>query len=371
MPNSDAQVAAHFSSKRPILGICLKRYLYTPSGVATRRNTYIDIPLEIALPHFIHDEKTDKNGTTFGNFKLSLQSVVCHRGERVDSGHYVSLVRGQAPNATGDDNADPATLEDRWMLFDDLARERIRYVNIGEALREESPYLLFYQVQPIDGDPGNIEGGRNPPSYVSTNIDAGNTGISLSTVGSMDYVDSTVEVLRTGVTESSLEESNQGTSLSSERRSSITFTDASFASPKQDGQSWDVTNGQTSGNASLAVSRRPSKSSRQGSKSRPPSQSGEEKSRLSMSLTRLTGKLTKEKDKSEVTIAVIDPKDMDDSQAQALTLMTPNTTIDVSKLKKENKETKDSSRSRHIGQHHHLQRGKYKSEKPDRECIVM
>ena len=376
LPNSDAQVAAHFSSKRPILGICLKRYLFAPSGEAIRRGTYIDIPLEIALPHFIHDETTDENGTTFGNFKLSLQSVVCHRGERVDSGHYVSLVRGQAPNATGDDQSNAITTEGRWMLFDDLARERIRYVDIGKALKEESPYLLFYQVQPIEGDPGNIEGDQNPPSYASTNVDSGVGGISVSSMASINRVDSSLEGVPPSAAEPSFNEPNPRTSLSSERRSSIAFTDASFASPRQEGQSWDITNGPASGNASLAVSRRPSKSSRHGSKSRPPSQNGEEKSRLSMSLTRLTGKLTKDKDKPEVTIAVIDPKDVEDGHTQAILLTTPNTTTDAQKLKKDNKENKDRSRTKHIGQHH-LYRGKHKSEKseksekPDRECIIM
>ncbi|MCJ1400002.1 hypothetical protein MMC11_003205 [Xylographa trunciseda] len=379
LPNSDAQVAAHFSSKRPILGICLKRYLFTPSGEAIRRGTYIDIPLEIALPHFIHDETTDENGTTFGNFKLSLQSVVCHRGERVDSGHYVSLVRGQAPNTTADDPSDPFLAGDRWMLFDDLARERIRHVDIDKALKDESPYLLFYQVQPIDGDPGNIEGRGNPPSYASTNADSGIAGISVSSMASVSCVDGLIEGVRTGAVEPSPNEPIPRTSLSSDRRSSFAFTDSSFASPKQETQSWDVTTGQTSGNASLTVSRRPSKSSRQGSKSRPPSQSGEEKSRLSMSLTRLTGKLTKDKDKAEVTVAFIDPKDVEDSQPQAIATTTPNTITEASRLKKDSKDNKERSRSRHMGQHH-LHKGKHKSEKPekpeksekpDRECTVM
>ncbi|MCJ1283017.1 hypothetical protein MMC26_002344 [Xylographa opegraphella] len=388
LPHSDAQVAAHFSSKRPILGICLKRYLFTQSGEAIRRGTYIDIPLEIALPHFIHDETTDENGTTFGNFKLSLQSVVCHRGERVDSGHYVSLVRGQAPNATGEDHSDLIMAEDRWMLFDDLAHERIRHVDIGQALKEESPYLLFYQVQPIEGDPGNIEGGQNPPSYASTGIDSGTGGISISSTASMSCVDGSLETAQTSAAELSLNEANPRTSLSSERRSSIAFTDASFASPRQEGQQWDIANGPTSGSASLVVSRRPSKSSRPNSKSRPPSQNGEEKSRLSMSFTRLTGKLTKDKDKAEVTIAVIDPKNGDDFPVQAIPIKTPNTIIDTPKSRKDNKENKDRSRSKYIGQHH-LHKGKHKSDKtekaekteksekseksgkPERECIIM
>jgi hypothetical protein len=82
VPKSDAQVAAHFSAKRPVLGICLKRYTMLPNGTPKRLDTYIDIPLEIGLPHFISDDRMNEEGPLFGNFKLVLQSVVCHRGVR-------------------------------------------------------------------------------------------------------------------------------------------------------------------------------------------------------------------------------------------------------------------------------------------------
>jgi hypothetical protein len=151
---NDAQVAAHFSSKRPILGMCLKRYSVLPNGNAIRLNTFIDIPTEIGLPHFIQDDRLDENGPLYGNFKLSLQSVVCHRGNSVDSGHYISLVRGTnatLPSTSHSAETIPSTgNSDLWMRFDDLAADRITRVNIEEALKEESPYLLFYQIVPID-----------------------------------------------------------------------------------------------------------------------------------------------------------------------------------------------------------------------------
>jgi hypothetical protein len=150
-PTSDAQVAAHFSSKRPILGLCLKRYSYTADGRAIRLGTQIDIPIEIGVPHFIQDDNIDENSAFHGNFKLSLQAVVCHRGNSVDSGHYIALVRGQTTTngSTGS-----------WMRFDDLAATRIQVVDIERALREETPYLLFYQIVPIEGDPGSITAGE-------------------------------------------------------------------------------------------------------------------------------------------------------------------------------------------------------------------
>lgn len=139
--------------------MCLKRYSLLPNGNAIRLNTYIDIPTQIGLPHFIQDDKLDEDGLLYGNFKLLLQSVVCHRGNSVDSGHYIALVRGTnptaAPSTSHSFNSDSNPLlssdsQEHWMRFDDLAAERVTRVNIEQALKEESPYLLFYQIVPID-----------------------------------------------------------------------------------------------------------------------------------------------------------------------------------------------------------------------------
>ncbi|EMC96952.1 hypothetical protein BAUCODRAFT_121485 [Baudoinia panamericana UAMH 10762] len=172
LPTSDAQVAAHFSKKRPVLGICLKRYSFSDSGQAQRRDTYVDIPLEIGVPDFVSDDHMHEEGPMVGNFRLMLQSVVCHRGVSVNSGHYITLCRGKAPNAA--ENAqhtnassrrgsmDSEDAEDPWMRFDDLARERVSYVDIHKVLREETPYMLFYQVIPIGEDGRSI---HDLPTY--------------------------------------------------------------------------------------------------------------------------------------------------------------------------------------------------------------
>lgn len=81
-PTTDAQVASHFYSDRPLLGICLKRYAVTEDGDAVRRDTHVELPLQVALPHFIHQE----DPTLFENLKICLQSVVCHRGDSVHQG---------------------------------------------------------------------------------------------------------------------------------------------------------------------------------------------------------------------------------------------------------------------------------------------
>lgn len=162
-PMNDAQVAAHFSTKRPILGLCLKRYSFTLDGKAVRLDTQIDIPVEIGVPHFIQDDKIEDNGGLNSNFKLSLQAAVCHRGESVDSGHYVALVRGSAVPGSPDEKTQTTKV---WMRFDDLAPSRITVVDIEQALKTETPYLLFYQIVPIEGDPGSITTGEDSLSTV-------------------------------------------------------------------------------------------------------------------------------------------------------------------------------------------------------------
>lgn len=178
------------------LGICLKRYSVLPSGQAVRRNSHIDIPLEIALPHFIQDDAMFEDSPVFGNFKLCLQSVVCHRGTSVSSGHYVSIVRRTGPETRpaneSSNNSGPESLSrDSWIRLDDLAKERVAIVDVEEFLRKESPYLLFYQVQPIEGDPGNIADNRKtldldgPPPYTeSEHRHSGVTDVSMNLRGS-------------------------------------------------------------------------------------------------------------------------------------------------------------------------------------------
>jgi hypothetical protein len=225
----------------------------TNQGVGTRLDTYIDIPLEIGLPHFISDDcghGEEGYEPNFTNFKLSLLSVICHRGKSLDAGHYISLVRGHATNVplsnafptqptqsskalqttqaaqptrpaqpsdmTSSDettkpdlvqgssheplllNANqiqeesheplptepdkipqesiPAPQEAPWLRFDDLAKERISYVDIHQALKDEVPYLLFYQVQPIDDD--SISQRGDPPTYDEAIIEASTSELS-------------------------------------------------------------------------------------------------------------------------------------------------------------------------------------------------
>ena len=178
-----------------MLGLCLKRYSVTPTGRAIKLDTHVDIPIEIGLPTFISDDNMAADDSAFGSFKLSLQSVVCHRGNSVTSGHYIALVRPGSVTGGRSDRSE-ADESGYWLRFDDLATQRVTRMDIGEALVEETPYLLFYQIMPIEGDPGNITSGEFPPPYQATAAQAVG-GANLST-SSLSPAKSRSEVRSTG-----------------------------------------------------------------------------------------------------------------------------------------------------------------------------
>ncbi|KAL8829480.1 MAG: hypothetical protein Q9170_006152 [Blastenia crenularia] len=340
-PSNDAQVAAHFSSARPILGICLKRYMFLANGQAVRKSTFVDIPLEIGLPHFIQDDDMAEHGPAFGNFKLSLQSAVCHRGTRVDSGHYIGLIRTFH-------SGDPE--EARWLRHDNLAKDRVAEVNIEQFLSEETPYLLFYQVTPIDGDPGNIMEGAtltnhdHPPAYseswVKEAVDDPDRKFSLDPSTSTGSCSSDTAV---GI---SYDVKDRRPSSLMNGDSIAASTDAALRR-SIDGD----------GSHSRTVSRRPSKGNGPAiSNGSAPQVEG---NRLSASMSRLAGRLTR--DKSDNSIP---PSTAATSSGPSLEVREEPGINDRGKLKKE------KSRSK-LKDHQHLIKGRAKSEKPDRECTIM
>ncbi|KAH0522378.1 hypothetical protein TsFJ059_006231 [Trichoderma semiorbis] len=173
-PRNNVEVAMNLD-QRPVVGICLKRYAMTETGLPKRHNTYIDIPESMRLPHFMladgpHIEE-ETNGLAT-EYKLVLQSIVCHRGDSLQSGHYISFAR-VAPklltdNRRHDFDPPPDYEEAQWVRFDDLdIGRRVTFVDdIKESLKVEMPYLLFYQIVPMVDAPCPTESteGR-PPSY--------------------------------------------------------------------------------------------------------------------------------------------------------------------------------------------------------------
>ncbi|KAJ6438517.1 ubiquitin C-terminal hydrolase family protein [Purpureocillium lavendulum] len=176
-PRNDVEVAMNFD-QRPIVGICLKRYAMTESGLPQRSNTFIDIPDSLRLPHFMLAENPglDDVSELSTEYKLVLQSVVCHRGDSLQSGHYIAFAR-VAPklltsNRKHDFDPPPDYEEAQWVQFDDLETEnRVVFVDdIRRSLKEEMPYLLFYQVVPmVDMTCPSTEGTEaEPPSYIES-----------------------------------------------------------------------------------------------------------------------------------------------------------------------------------------------------------
>lgn len=308
VPTNDAQVAAHFSSKRPILGMCLKRYSFLSTGQAIRLNTFIDIPTEIGLPSFIQDDNMDVNAPIYGNFKLSLQAVVCHRGNSVDSGHYIAIVRGTSdnpgPNAAARTSVEPSRY---WMRFDDLAIERVTLVDIDQALKTESPYLLFYQILPIDEDAAAANLQATGPSSRASNAtldsDIGDIARKLLALSTNNTDDA--EELGSGrpsLEITSPERFAPGTS-NPVRRPSVAFSEPGHPSASKSrsvpSTSPRLVPTQEGSNGSRSFSRLSSRMTKSNSGSRTGSQSGE--NRIGTTFSRFAGRLNRERMASEDT----------------------------------------------------------------------
>lgn len=412
-PANDAEVAAHFSQTRPVLGICLKRYAMTNDGQATRKNTFIDIPLDIKLPHFIQEDMVSEDGPLMGNFKLSLQSVICHRGNSVHSGHYISFIRGTTQAADGDIGSSrrlsnnmnpPHYAEDRWIKFDDLADPRVQYVDIEQAMIDEMPYLLFYQVQPtyemtLPKCPEIL-----PPSYTSPTIGVTySTPTSTTRKGSMQdgYFDGAND--HSGRLSTEFEEPDgprRSINLSEERRGSLAFTDMSLTSTASTlVTSAPVTPGAVTPSGEETTGQRMSRAAaifRPANKSRPTSAAGE--GRLSLTLSRLNWRASKEQLNSKTEITKENPTEESitstDTPNQTTTSLESSepTAIDEThitideestpqskpkKNKKRDKSRDPGETAEHEHEHHHYHRSKGKAKERDkskdidRECGIM
>jgi hypothetical protein len=108
------------------------------------------------------------------------------------------------------------------MRFDDLAPSRVTVVDIDKALREETPYLLFYQIVPVEGDPGHITSGEeaiaSAPSERNTSInDLSSVSMSMENQPISGRTSSEMPVL----------DDPRGRSLESRRTSVISFSEKS------------------------------------------------------------------------------------------------------------------------------------------------
>ncbi|KKY36290.1 putative ubiquitin c-terminal hydrolase [Diaporthe ampelina] len=177
------------SVTNPDLGMRFRTLSREPiDGLAKRQNTFIDIPDSLRLPHFmmVDDAKVEEDSVLSQDYKLELQSIVCHRGDSVHSGHYISFARVNPKLLTDNrrhDSDPPPDYEDaQWVKFDDLALEnRVSYVDdIKESLKQEMPYLLFYQIVPMcDVTAASTAGSETePPSYNDSALNVATNGIT-------------------------------------------------------------------------------------------------------------------------------------------------------------------------------------------------
>lgn len=352
----------------------------TINGTPKRLNTYIDIPLEIALPHFVSDDNMEDEGPLFGNFKLVLQSVVCHRGVAVDSGHYISLIRANAHGRPDTSNSKDGDNEGSWLRFDDLSNPRVANVDIKKALRDESPYLLFYQVQPIDEE---LATRGEPPSYAEaqsgliSSVPSRETLIS-SPEGGVTDAESGGEWEKVKPTdvhpESVMSDEPVGrASMSSNRRSSVAFDDLESVSR---GRTEPHTPADESKTGFLSASRRGSRTWLGGTKSRPTSQSGE--GRLSLTLSRLTGRGSKDKltiaetesaDDPVIVVNSVDSQDTAPPETNSPVKEQKDSSLSRKKSKKGKKDHHRSKSRDPLGEH--SEKSKKAKNRPDRECSVM
>jgi hypothetical protein len=354
--------------------MCLKRYSFTPNGKAIRLNTYIDIPVEIGLPHFIQDDNMDEDAPMHGNFKLSLQAVVCHRGTSVDSGHYIALVRGTSPNAapsSSRDSATPVSTETpkHWMRFDDLGSDRITLIDIETALKTESPYLLFYQILPIDQDASLANLSDKPSSFVSDvtlDVEMGDVYRKLSSLA-VDTDGSTTEDVTSARPSFEITSPDNTTQplASAERRSSVAFSDPPPIGPPRSMPSMSPRLMAMEGDGargSFSFSRRGSRNTKSNSGSRAGSQPGD--NRISSTISRFAGRLSRDKMTSD------GEGEADESAIETDDAAADDLNLGPARLESKEKPGKDRGpRGKSKGKS--KEKSKDKSRKPDRECVVM
>lgn len=391
-------------NQRPVVGICLKRYLMTEDGLAKRQNTFIDIPDSMRLPHFMvaEDANVEEDSSLSTEYKLVLQSVVCHRGDSVHSGHYISFARVNPKLLTDNrrhDNDPPPDYEDaQWVKFDDLALEaRVTYVDdIKEALKQEMPYLLFYQIVPmVDVTNVSTAGSETePPSYndstlnvasIVTGPDSESQGFSRPPSG---YFDSSAfnsagpsirfssELERPPRLSLSVEEDGHRSSTllspGTSRRGSVAFSEpaGTAALTPENGLSPAVTPSEES--TAQRLSRAAAKFTKANSRSRPTSQAGE--SRISITMSRLNLKSRSKEPLRETG------ESLEDGEETPIASVAPERpSNDAGEGGKKDKDhhhhhhygIRGRQKSKSRGGDKDTDKAKHKGEVPDRECVVM
>lgn len=169
----DSQFNTSFPDTHLILPIVLKRYEYDSFGGTTKMKRRVEIPVTIDFNKFINQNSDDPLCPTCGHlvdWTLHFKSAVCHIGNSLNSGHYISYAR---MDATKDD-------EPYWLKFDDMNRDSrvtiIKDSNTSSMFDDlaENAYIIFYELdktchhrqRPSDDEDDEIE--RREVDFKST-----------------------------------------------------------------------------------------------------------------------------------------------------------------------------------------------------------
>ncbi|KAF7865688.1 hypothetical protein EAF04_005854 [Stromatinia cepivora] len=193
-PANNQEFAQRIQEHKPMLGFDLKRYGMVMGldgkEMLQKNKTHIDIPKKMKLPHIVEGkegEEKDDDIIISNRYELVLRSMICHRGESIKRGHYISLVRlddetdGELDFAGSNDSQQPPDyVEERWIVHDDIARDgnRVARVDIDKALETDkygTPVTLWYEFVPIYANFSpeelqNFFGNTTPPSYTNSSV---------------------------------------------------------------------------------------------------------------------------------------------------------------------------------------------------------
>ncbi|KAG4028118.1 hypothetical protein MFRU_024g00880 [Monilinia fructicola] len=297
-PSNNQELAQHIQKHKPMIGFDLKRYGVGSDGRTRRINTPVDIPEEMSLPHFVDEDGMQTNVPFSDRFKLVLRSMICHRGESLNSGHYTSVVRLRVEtdgdwDSTRPNNSQqpPDYAEDRWMVHDDIADDRVKSADINAALKYDKygmPVTLWYELVPTyegflyEELQENFMDNSTPPSYTISSVPSIDVQIYKSSPDSKHacgndegYFTSIPNDTNTSTVRFSSEIDRPRASLhlpEEDRRASVAATDTSSISvEKSDYESAPVTPGEEPPSNRMSRTFRRSKTSR----SRPQSASND------------------------------------------------------------------------------------------------
>lgn len=323
----------------------------------------------------------DANAPIYGNFKLSLQAMVCHRGHSVDSGHYISIVRGTSPNAVPAPPGSSGSSEyltpeapRHWMRFDDLAMERVTLIDIDTAMKTESPYLLFYQILPIDQDASMANLPKHPPSSRASDatLDMDMADISRKLVGlAVEETDgsATEDVPSARPSFEITGSDNTGSQNHNHpaRRPSVAFSETAPSGP----QARSIPSmsprlapmEEQSTKGSFSFSQRGSRVTKSNSGSRTGSQTGE--NRIGATFSRFAVRLSRDK------VTTSDGEgEVDESAVETDDAAPDDLKVESAAHESKEKGGRDRTKDRSL-RAKSKEKAKEKARKPERECIVM